>query len=149
MRLIFLLMTVLVSACGGFPGLGMEGTWSGRAGLLFDADQAFTHGPDLTLKPAGSGFRATGFCPDGSGSVEVNGGTETASWSGIALCDGVIATAWCPTASVEFSRISMTIKPDGYLVGHGVVRVFGCNSTSDTPPQVGRASDWLFAGRKR
>jgi hypothetical protein len=126
-----------LAACGGTEQTAQPsrfaGTWNGQA--EFNAAAPFTSPASTrTLAMADmdeSTVRLSGFCPDGSGIIDldIGEGPNDAVAHNVAICP-LESVGSCDKTQLIFSFVSAEVMPDGSLHGLAAGWAVGCGASS-------------------
>ncbi|HET9554354.1 MAG TPA: hypothetical protein VFP50_15435 [Anaeromyxobacteraceae bacterium] len=123
------LFGVFLAACG--PGLdpSIAGTWRGNAAYSFSGLATQNVGASVIVSVTVDQARIVGMCPDGGGSLVVQGAADRATWSGTTACPpvpfggcGAVALTYTSAALTHGSGDTITIEGAGYGDGCGTRR---------------------------
>jgi hypothetical protein len=134
--LLVLVVAATLNACGGSSDDGepplnpaLSGTWTGSTTVSFPGFAPFSYASYVVIAVSGQTATAAAVCPDGSGSIAIQGSGDTAEWHGAYSC-APVALGACSTVTLTYQSIVATLNGSGTLsaVGSGVAS--GCGTSS-------------------
>lgn len=138
MKTLLVAAALAMAACGGTEQAAapsrFAGTWNGQAEL--SAAAPFTAGPApkslILIDMDASTVRLSGFCPNGSGNVDLVFDTDPAHAAvahNVAICQPAMVGS-CDETQLIFSFVDAEVLPDGSLRGLAAGFAIGCGASS-------------------
>jgi hypothetical protein len=118
---------LLLAGCGGLDP-GLNGSWTGSV-TVFEPDRALaSYDGHFRVGSFGSGGHVEGFCPDGSGRVEMQGGDDRMDSVAAVSCPDAEVDG-CAASSLTFDELSVRLRWSGELFALGSGTAIGCGKT--------------------
>ena len=126
MHRLALVLLLALAACGGVDP-DFAGTWRGTVVYQIPGDVPLSAQGSFTLAADGDTLRASGICPNGSGSIEASGSGPEVTWTGDYRCAWPPGSA-CSTSVLMYNTITIILsgatvvaRGEGVLAGCGYV----------------------------